>query len=132
MIEYSVVQLPGRCVLDSYGRLGSIQKTTLVKEIQMNCKTLIPALCLTALVTAGCAGTRSANGYYTVHAESFRIIGFAIPGDDQEAAAKLQAEKYPGATVTTNSSTPADWTSFWGVLNNIIGFSSTSISGQTK
>lgn len=98
----------------------------------MNCKTMIPALCLTALVCAGCAGTRSAGGYYTVHAESLRLFGFAIPGDDPEAAAKLHAEKYPGSTVTANNSTPADWTSFWGVLGNIVGFHRTEISGQTK
>ena len=97
----------------------------------MKCKFFAPALCLTLLVV-GCAGTRSANGYYTVHAESFRLFGFAIPGDDQEACAKLHAEKYPGSTITTSGSTAADWTSFWGILGNIIGFHQTVISGTTK
>ena len=98
----------------------------------MNRLSLFSALFLAAIVSTGCAGTRSANGYYSVHAESFRIFGFAIPGDDQEAAAKLQAEKYPGATVTTSGSTPADWTSFMGVLGNIFGLHQTVISGTTK
>ncbi len=96
----------------------------------MNRKSLVSALCLTLLATAGCTGYREAGGYYTVHAESFRIFGFAIPGDDQEAAAKLHAEKFPGSTVTTSGSTPADWTSFWGVLGNIMGFHGTVISGK--
>ena len=98
----------------------------------MTRKAIISALCLTLLTTAGCVGMRSANGYYTVHAESFRIFGFAIPGDDQEAAAKLAAEKFPGSNVTTSGSTPADWTSFWGVLGNILSFHCTTISGKTS
>ncbi|HTF88833.1 MAG TPA: hypothetical protein VK843_10525 [Planctomycetota bacterium] len=93
---------------------------------------LVSALVLTAIVSTGCVGARSANGIYTVHAESVRLFGFAIPGDDQEAAAKYHAEKFPGSTVTGNSSTPADWRSFWGVLGNIIGFHQTEISGTTK
>ena len=132
MLDCSVEQLPGRFAIDSSRVLGSVSNSNLVKEKKMNCKTLIPALCLTALVTVGCTGARSAGGYYTVHAESFRFFGLTIPGDDQAAAAKLHAEKFPGAPVTTNNSTPADWTSFWGVLNNIFGFSCTQISGPTK
>jgi len=89
-------------------------------------------VCLTLLVCSGCSGTRSAHGYYTVHAESFRIFGFAIPRDDQEAAAKLHAEKYPAGTVTSNHSTAADWTSVMGVLQNLFGFHCTQISGTTK
>jgi hypothetical protein len=98
---------------------------------QMNRKPLLSALCLTMLTAAGCTGFRTANGNYTVHAESFRIFGFCIPEDDQAAAAKLHAEKFPGSTVITTASTPADWTSFWGVLGNLFGFHSTIIAGKT-
>ncbi len=93
-------------------------------------KTLLSVVCLSALLATGCSGFREANGHFTVHAESFRIFGFAIPGDDQEAAAKLAAEKFPNATIYTQHSTPADWTSFWGVLGNIIGFHTTVVSGK--
>jgi len=98
----------------------------------MTRKFLLPALLFTVIVSAGCAGTRSAEGHYTVHAESFRLFGFAIPGDDQAAAAKLHAETYPGSTITSSGSTAADWTSFWGVMGNLFGFHQTVISGTTK
>ncbi len=94
-------------------------------------KTIVSLACLGLLVSAGCSGMRQANGQFTVHAECFRIFGFAIPGDDQEAAAMLLAEKFPGAMQVTSGSTPADWTSFWGVLGNIMGFHGTVISGKT-
>ena len=45
---------------------------------------IVSGLVLTAIVSTGCVGARSANGIYTVHAESVRLFGFAIPGDDQE------------------------------------------------
>lgn len=98
----------------------------------MTRKLIALGLATAALTLAGCSGMRQANGHYTVHAESFRIFGFAIPGDDQAAAAKLHAEKYPNGTVTSSHSTAADWTSFVGVLGNIIGFHSTQISGKTN
>lgn len=93
-------------------------------------RSLVAASAALLLATAGCSGMRQTeNGHFTVHAESFRIFGIAIPGDDQAAAEKLVMDKFPGATVHTQYSTPADWTSFWGVLGNIIGFHGTSISG---
>jgi hypothetical protein len=98
----------------------------------MKTKLLAPLACVLLLAATGCTGTRSAGGYYTVHAESFRLFGFAIPGDDQAAAAKLHAEKFPNGAVTSNHSTPADWTSFWGVLGNLFGFHRTEISGKTN
>jgi hypothetical protein len=94
-------------------------------------KSIVSLACLGLLVSAGCSGMRQANGQFTVHAESFRIFGFAIPEDDQEVAAKLTAEKFPGAMQVTSYSTPADWTSFWGVLGNILSFHGTTISGKT-
>lgn len=94
-------------------------------------KILAPVACLGLVLLAGCSGMRQANGQFTVHAESFRIFGFCIPEDDQMVAAKMAADKFPGAQQVTSYSTPADWTSFWGVLGNIFGFHSTVISGKT-
>ena len=95
-------------------------------------RTLFAAAAAVLLATSACSGFRSADGYYTVHAESFRIFGFTIPGDDQAAAAALKAKEFPGGTVETVGSSAADWTSFWGALGNIIGFHGTVISGKTK
>ena len=97
----------------------------------MTRKSIVSALCLTLFAATSCTGMRESNGFYTVHAESFRIFGFAIPSDDQEAAAKLHAQHFNGSTITSSCSTPADWTSFWGVLGNIFGFHGTVISGKT-
>lgn len=87
-------------------------------------------LCLAALTLAGCSGMRQAEGQCTVHAESFRLFGFAIPHDDQAVAAKMAKEHL--ASQDTSMSTPADWTSFCGILGNIMGFHSTAISGKSK
>lgn len=95
----------------------------------MKCK-LIAAVAGVAMLTS-CVGMRQAEGQFTVHAESFRFVGIAIPGDDQAAAAKMVQEQFPNATQISSSSTPADWTSFWGVLGNIIGLHQTVISGKT-
>lgn len=38
---------------------------------------------------------------------------------------------FAGGTQDTSMSSAADWTSFWGVLGNIMGFHSTVISGRT-
>ena len=90
------------------------------------------ALCCASLLTGvGCSGMRSADGYYTVHAESFRIFGFPIPEDDQAAAAQIVAAEFPDGKVVTTASTPADWTSFWGFFGNLFGFHSTIIAGET-
>jgi hypothetical protein len=97
----------------------------------MNKKLITAALGIVTLTLASCSGMRQANGHYTVHAESFRFFGICIPADDQETAAKLHAEHFKGGTIITQGSTPADWTSFWGVLGNIFGFHSTVISGKT-
>ena len=97
----------------------------------MSRKLITLAVCTAALTLASCTGMRTANGLTTVHAESFRIFGFAIPSDDQEAAAKLWEEKAKGMTVTASHSTSADWTSFWGVLGNLFGLHCTSISGKS-
>jgi len=95
----------------------------------MNKITLV-SLALASLLATSCSGFREANGSFTVHAESFRLFGLAIPSCDQDAAATPTAEKFPNATIVTQVSTPADWTSFWGVLGNIASFNATIISGK--
>ncbi len=84
-------------------------------------------LCVAALAgTAGCSGIRQSDDAFSTHAESFRIVGFAIPADDQAAAMDLVPE---GATVTNVSSSAADWTSFMGFFGNVMGFHCTSVGG---
>ena len=81
-----------------------------------------------AIALSACAGMREdANGTsFTPHAESFRIMGIAIPHDDKTAAMDLVPA---GATITTISSSPADWTSLWGFFGNLFGFNYTQVSG---
>jgi hypothetical protein len=88
-------------------------------------KKILPLLLL-ATLSASCSGLRETDSTFTAHAESFRIFGFAIPGEDNEAAVAKVPE---GATIETIRSSPADWTSVAGALNNILGFSYTEISG---
>jgi hypothetical protein len=75
---------------------------------------------------AGCSGIRESNGTFVAHAESFRIIGFAIPADDQQAAMNLVP---PGAKIESVSASAADWTSFWGFFGNLFWFHMTQIGG---
>lgn len=78
------------------------------------------------LMTVGCSGVRESSGTFAAHGEAFRIFGYAIPGDDQQAA----LDRVPaGATITNVSASPADWTSFTGILRNIISFGCTQIGG---
>jgi len=77
-------------------------------------------------IFSACAGYRETNRTFSAHAESFRIIGIPIPHDDQLAAESLVPK---GAKVTTVKSSPADWTSLLGFVNNLFGFSQTTISG---
>ena len=88
-------------------------------------KTLLSLIVGLSLLT-GCSGIRSTQDTFSTHAEAFRIIGMAIPADDQAAAERLVPK---GATVTSVYSSPADWTSFWGGLGNIFWLHRTTISG---
>jgi hypothetical protein len=90
---------------------------------------IMKKLCSLALLfcLTSCVGTRTTGDNFTVHAETFNLLGFQIPGDDQEAAWELVPE---GATITSVQSSPSDWTSFFGVLSRIIGVSATQISGK--
>jgi ABC-type glycerol-3-phosphate transport system substrate-binding protein len=88
-------------------------------------KKLLALVVAIALLT-GCSGMRKTGSTFTAHAEALRIFGFPIPEDDQAAAARMVPK---GANINTVSSTPADWTSIWGVLSSIIGINFTEISG---
>jgi len=89
-----------------------------MKRLLFSSLLLIPLL-------GSCVGVRSTDDNYTVHAETFHLFGLEIPGNDHDAAwAKVPA----GAEVHTVRSTPSDWTSVFGILTNILGFSSTEIS----
>ena len=84
------------------------------------------ALLGTVLALSSCAGIRQTDNQFTAHAESFRIVGFSIPHDDQEAARKLVPNN---ATITSIHSTSADWTSISGFFGNLLWFHQTSVSG---
>jgi hypothetical protein len=91
----------------------------------MTKQTLLGAALSMALLS-GCAGIRETNNQFSTHAECLRVVGFPIPADDQAAARNLVPRN---GKITTIDSTPTDWTSVEGVLNNIIGFTETTISG---
>jgi hypothetical protein len=91
-------------------------------------KSTIPAAIIAAALLSGCAGIRETNNQFTTHAECFRFIGNAIPADDQ-AAARALVPAGSKVNITNLNSTPADWTSVQGIIGNIIGFHSTTISG---
>ena len=78
------------------------------------------------LATTSCSGVRHTSGTFSAHGEAFRIFGYAIPGDDQQAA----LDKVPaGATITSVSASPADWTSVVGFFGNVFAFNGTQIGG---
>jgi hypothetical protein len=85
----------------------------------------LPALSVAALLSAA-AGICQTNNQFRAHAECVRVVGIAIPSDDQAAARALVPA---GAKITDVHSTPGDWTSFWGARCNILSVSSTTVSG---
>ena len=89
-------------------------------------KGIMTAALLGTLLLAGCAGMREGGGSFSTHAQSFRIVGISIPHDDKAAAMDLVPAN---GQITTITSTPADWTSFWGFFGNLFGFHWTSVSG---
>ena len=90
-------------------------------------KLILPVLLAVGLTS--CVGTRTTDDQFTTHAEAFNIFGFQIPEDDHAAA---WAEVPEGATIETVRSTPSDWTSIYGILNRILGVTTTEISGTTR
>jgi hypothetical protein len=94
-------------------------------------KKFTPVLCLALLATAGCTGMRQAEGQFTVHSTTLRLFGFPVFGDDQANAADMVKKNFPNAQQVTTMSSPADWTSFYGVLGNLFAFNCTVISGKT-
>ena len=87
-------------------------------------KLLLPCLVIASM--ASCAGTRTAEGGHTTsHATAFNIFGLPLIGNDYDAA----WEQVPdGATVHSVGTSPRDWTSVPGILNNIMGVTSTQVS----
>ena len=104
----------------------------ITQEKQINQTTQkMKKILLLSLVTAmfsSCAGIRETNNQFTTHAECFRFFGNAIPADDQ-AAARALVPNGPNVKITSIHSTSADWTSVFGIIGNIIGLHSTTVSG---
>ena len=76
---------------------------------------------------SSCVGISESDDNFTVHAESFNLLGLQIPGSAHDAA---WAEVPEGAEVTTVRSTPQDLTSAAGVWSRMLGISHTEISGK--
>lgn len=89
---------------------------------------LTPLLILSAAILTGCAGIRETNNQFTTHAECIRIFGNPIPADDQ-AAARALVPTGAKVQITNLQSSPSDWTSFFGILGNIIAINQTTVSG---
>ena len=79
-----------------------------------------------AVALSACAGIRQTDNQFTAHAECVRIVGIAIPHNDQVAARELVPAN---GKITDVRSTPADWTSFEGFFGNLLGFHRTTVSG---
>lgn len=96
----------------------------------MNCYYRITGIILISAVLAGCAGVRKTpDGTFMAHAESFRVLGYSIPYDDQIRA---EQEVPSGGKVVTVDSTPADWTSVTGIIGNLLWPHQTRISGVVR
>ena len=77
-----------------------------------------------------CSGLRVTEEAYSAHAENFNILFLQIPGGDtQKRAMALVPER---SEVKTISTSPIDTTSFFGVLNRILGIDVTFINGTIK
>lgn len=96
--------------------------------MKLSLRTLL-TISVTALVLSGCSGIRKTDSSFTTHAESFRIVGYSIPGDDQ---ARARALVPANANIVSMESTPADWTSVLGVIGNILWIHHSEISGTTE
>lgn len=90
---------------------------------------VLAVMCVGLISSVGCVGVRMTDQDATVHAESFRIFGFAIPSDDQAAARDCWNDKCGDYNEATTYSTAADWHSIVGIFGNIMGFHRTTISG---
>ncbi len=89
----------------------------------------ILALILATTFLGSCAGVQVSGDTYSAHAEALVVFGYEIPGDELAAAEALVPE---GATIETVYSSPDDWTSLWGVMNNILGVHYTIIGGTVR
>lgn len=77
------------------------------------------------LLLVSCAGTRRSGEHYTTHAESLNILSIPFFGNDYDQAWSRIPE---GAVIHTVTTTPRDWTSLRGILNRLLGITSTQIS----
>jgi hypothetical protein len=75
---------------------------------------------------SACSGVRHSGKTFSVHAESIKILGYSIPGDDQARANELVPE---GAKIETVTVSPADWTSVLGFIGNFLWIAQTNITG---
>ncbi|MBT3339867.1 MAG: hypothetical protein HOM34_07235 [Planctomycetes bacterium] len=91
--------------------------------------TTLLSLFATIILLGSCAGVQVSDDTFSAHAEALVILGFELPGDEALAAEALVPE---GAIVQTVYSSPDDWTSLLGVLNNILGVHYTIIGGSLK
>jgi len=87
-------------------------------------------LLCSVLFFAGCAGMRKSENSAMAHAESFNILFLQIPDGDTQKRAKDQLPD--NVEVHTMLSTPDDMTSITGILNRILGVSTTQVSGVVK
>ena len=79
------------------------------------------------LLLVGCSGSRMTNGQMTAQATAFNLLGFPIPFNDYEEAVGMIP---PGAQINTTVSSPRDWSSIWGIINSLIGFTHTQVSAS--
>ena len=86
------------------------------------------ALLFPLLLAASCSGIHAEDGIFTAHAETLVLFGWETMGDDFTAAHD-EVKSAPGLNIVSISSSPDDWSSFIGIMNNIIGIHCTQISG---
>jgi len=83
------------------------------------------------LTLSACAGVRTNDKTYTSHAESINVMFLQIPGGDTQKRA-MELIPAGGEVVTIISPQPRDTSSFWGVMNRLLGFDVTIVSGIIK
>ena len=101
-----------------------------MKRMDMPVKMASVAVIVTCFTA--CAGVRQTNDWFSVHAESVRVLGFSIPCDDRDAAwDKLKEEvgDVDRDSITVLSSA-SDWTSVTGVLGKVLWIRRTTITGR--
>ena len=83
------------------------------------------------LTLVGCAGVRTTEKSYSAHAENLNFLFMRIPGGDTHNRAMALVPQN-GEITTIKSERPMDTDSFWGVMNRMLGFDVTIISGTVN